>query len=91
MDVVGTPAPPFYHLFNRSIMPTTTEKTTTKIPEPINPMLSIADAPEIRHALEEMFYAYVWTCTGRLEEEHEKICFIFHGLVHLLDSSPLEN
>lgn len=77
-------------------MRTVTEKTAqanapTTSPETHNPMLSIADASEIKHVLEELFYAYVWHCTGRSEEEHETICFVYHGLLGLLDRSPENN
>ncbi len=56
-----------------------------------NPMLSIADAEDIKYSLEEMFYAYVWTCVGRSEQDHEKICAVYHGLLTLLDRSNSTN
>ncbi len=76
-------------------MPTTTQSIPNVAPG-YNPstqsILCIADAADIKHALEEMFYAYVWNCTGRDEQEHETICAVYHGLLGLVNSEdPAEN
>ena len=63
-------------------------KRTKPILYPDNPMLTIADTSVLRFALDQMFHAYVWTCTGRDEEDHENICFVYHNLLTLLDFSP---
>lgn len=69
-------------------MQTTTEKTPlrtaaqTHDPHLCHQRLGIAEPHELKYALEVMFYAYVWRCTGRGEEDHNNICFIFHGLIH---------
>jgi len=71
-------------------MATTTQNTPTVRVHALSEILNIADAAQIKHSLEEMFYAYVWDCTGRDEEEHEIICAVYHGLIGLVDQVDAE-
>lgn len=79
-------------------MATTTKETATATVPPIsqthlNEMLLIADASEIKRMLSLLFDNYVWNCVSLNydEELHHEICFIYHGLIHLLDRLPERN
>jgi len=74
-------------------MATTTEQptTSTQVTPPLNPdasqslpILQIADAAEVKQALEIMFEAYVYGCTWRDESEHHTVCAVYYGFISLL-------